>query len=374
MSASVAVPFLDLQSINARFEPAFHAALRDGMARGQWVLGSEVAAFEREFAQYCGCAHAVAVANGMDALELVLRAWGVGPGDEVVVPGMTFVATWLAVEMVGATIVPVDPNPTTFTVDSAAVRHVLGPHTKAVIPVHLYGRVAPMKALCALARRQGIRVLEDAAQAHGAELAGRRAGSFGDAAAFSFYPAKNLGALGDGGAITTDDAALAAALRELRNYGSSQRYVHRRIGRNSRLDELQAAFLRLKLRSLDADNARRRAIAGRYLDAFSDLELELPPHDEDSDASAWHLFVVRHSRRDALRQALAERGVETHVHYPAIPSAQQAFAHRCALSASLPVSAAMAAQVLSLPIGPTMREADVSRVIDAVRAAAQEVA
>jgi dTDP-4-amino-4,6-dideoxygalactose transaminase len=368
MTAQANIPFLDLSSVNARFHNEFEAAWARVRKRGQWVLGPELEAFESEFANYCGVTHAVGVANGLDALALVLRAWKIGPGDEVVVPGNTFIATWLAVEMVGATIVPIDPDPLTHTIDASAIESALSPRTRVIIPVHLYGRPAEMDAIMDLARTRNVRVLEDAAQAHGACFRGVRTGALGDAAAFSFYPGKNLGALGDGGAVTTNDTALANAVRQLRNYGGVLRYVHETAGRNSRLDELQAAFLRAKLPLLDADNARRSQIARRYAAGLDGMPLTAPwPAEERCLDVVWHLYVVRHTRRDALRKSLAQLGVETNVHYPTPPSRQAAFAGSSAVAARhLPLSEKLASEVFSLPMGPTMSDADVDHVISAM--------
>jgi dTDP-4-amino-4,6-dideoxygalactose transaminase len=368
------VPFLDLAGVNARFAADFGRALDRVGRSGQWILGPEVAAFESEFAAFCGCRHALGMANGLDALELVLRAWGIGAGDEVVVPSRTFIATWNAVALTGATPVPAESSAGSDCIDAAAIERVLGPRTRAVIPVHLYGRMAPMHEIVPLARARGLSVLEDAAQAHGARLKGVAAGAWGDAAAFSFYPAKNLGALGDGGMVTTSDDALAAALRAWRNYGSVRRYEHDSLGRNSRLDELQAAFLRAKLPFLVSDNERRARIARRYLEAFEGLRgLGLPAVDAADDSSCWHLFVVRHARRERLAQALAARGVATHVHYPKPPHRQGAFAATFAATRGLEESERWGREVLSLPIGPTMDDAAVDTVTAAVQASLAEL-
>jgi len=363
-----AIPFLDLAAVNTRHLDAYRDALERVASRSQWVLGAEVEAFEAEFAAYCGSRHAVGVANGLDALELVLRAWGIGPGDEVLVPSRTFVATWMAVSLTGATPRSVPCDDATHLMDPVALDAAVSPRCRAVLPVHLYGRPADMTAIGAVARRHGLKVLEDAAQAHGARWQGRRTGALGDAAAFSFYPGKNLGALGDGGAVTTDDEALAAALRRWRNYGSARRYEHEQLGRNSRLDELQAAFLRAKLAVLDADNAHRDAIAARYAHALAGIPgLTLPAREAPGARSVWHLYVVRHSRRDELAARLANEGIGTHVHYPAVPGQQAAYAqHGAAVD---PADAAAAATVLSLPIGPTLALDDADRVAAALRRA-----
>ena len=270
------IPFLDLQGINLRHRADYREALERVLASGWLVLGPEVEAFEAEFAAYCGTKHCIGVGNGLDALHLVLRALGIGFGDEVIVPGNTFIATWLAVSYAGATPVPVEPLATTHGLDPDRIETAITPRTRAIIPVHLYGLPTDMDRINAIAARHGLAVIEDAAQAHGARYRGRRAGSLGKAAAFSFYPGKNLGALGDGGAITTNDDGLAVTLRRLRNYGSELKYRHELKGFNTRLDELQAAFLRIRLRALDDDNARRNAVAEQYLENLGDTPLRLP--------------------------------------------------------------------------------------------------
>ena len=364
-AADQRVPFLDLRAPYRELRDDIDAAVRRVLASGWYVLGEEVRAFEREWAAYCGAGHCVGTSNGLDALHLVLRAWDVGPGDEVLVPSHTFIATWLAVTHAGATPVPVEVDPVTYNLDPARLEAAIGPRTRAIVAVHLYGQPADMDAIVAVARRHGLRVLEDAAQAQGARYRGRRTGALGDAAAWSFYPGKNLGALGDAGAITTDDAALAARVRELANYGSARKYEHREQGMNARLDEVQAAVLRAKLPHLDAWNARRRAVAGAYRASLGEFPVVLPAVPDWADP-AWHLFVVRSPRRDALRAALAAAGVETLVHYPTPPHRQRAYAAYG--DRALPVAATLAAEVLSLPIGPHLSEAECRAVIDAVRA------
>ena len=364
------IPFLDLKNINLRQREAFHVALDRVLDSGWLILGKETEAFEREFAGYCGTRHAVGVANGLEALHLVLRAWGIGPGDEVIVPSNTYIATWLAVTYSGATPVPVEPDEATCNIDPICVEAAITPHTRAIIAVHLYGQTAQMDPLMALARRRGLKVLEDAAQAHGGRCNGRRAGALGDAAGFSFYPGKNLGALGDAGAVTTDDDFLAQQLRVLRNYGSRVKYHNETIGYNSRLDELQSAFLRTKLPLLDADNARRTEIAARYTRELAGIDGLMLPSVAPGCDSAWHLYVVRHPRRDAFAQALADVGVSTVIHYPIPPHAQPAYRSLGIAIGALPIAERLHEQVLSLPIGPTMSEAEVHCVVQAVRVAA----
>jgi dTDP-4-amino-4,6-dideoxygalactose transaminase len=361
------IPFLDLKSINLRQRKEFHVALDRVLDSGWVVLGEETAAFEREFAAYCGTAHAVGVGNGLEALHLVLRAWGVGSGDEVIVPSNTYIATWLAVTYTGAVPVPVEPDEVSCNIDPLTIETAITPRTRAIVPVHLYGQPARMQAIMRIACARGIRVLEDAAQAHGAKCAGRRVGSLGHAAAFSFYPGKNLGALGDAGAVTTDDGNLAHRLRALRNYGSQVKYHNELVGYNSRLDELQAAFLRAKLPALDADNARRAEIAARYnagLWAVPGLTL---PRTSEGCEPVWHLYVVRHPQRDALARRLLDSGIGSMIHYPIPPHAQPAYRSLAITPGSLPIAERLHAQVLSLPMGPTMSDTEVDAVIEAVR-------
>lgn len=368
--AHAPVPFLDLQRINDRHRAAYQAALSRVLDSGRVLLGEETAAFEREFAAWCGTSHCVGVGNGFDALHLVLRAWGIGAGDEVIVPSHTFIATWLAVSEVGAVPVPVEPAPDCCNIDPAGVEAAITPRTRAIVAVHLYGRPAPMRELSDIARRHGLKLLEDAAQAHGARLGDRPCGSLGDAAAFSFYPGKNLGALGDGGAVTTNDPALADRVRRIGNYGSSVKYHHEIAGVNSRLDELQAAFLRERLRALDADNAHRRRVAQAYRTGLAGLPgLALPVGDDGDRLSAWHLFVVRHGQRDALAELLAARGVATLVHYPQPIHRQGAYAGTPLARQPLPQAEAWAREALSLPIGPTLTDDDVAWVVASVRSA-----
>jgi dTDP-4-amino-4,6-dideoxygalactose transaminase len=335
------------------------------MTRGQWILGPEVEAFEQEFAAYCGARHCIGVGNGMDALTLILRGYGIGQGDEVIVPAATFIATWLAVEQVGAKPVGVDADPISGNIDAGLVEKAITSRTRAVIAVHLYGSPAPMQDLLAIARRRGVHLIEDAAQAHGATLKGRRAGALGHAAGFSFYPGKNLGALGDGGAVVTDDADLASRVRRLRNYGSSEKYRHELAGCNSRLDELQAAFLRAKLAHLDAWNARRRQIAERYLNGIANPAVMLPTVAADT-SSAWHLFVVRTTCRERFIAHLKGLGIGTGIHYPTPPHLQAALAHLGLPSGAFPVAERMHREVVSVPMGPTLSDAQVQRVVDAL--------
>ena len=366
MSVPVSLPFLDLKRLNAAHDEAIRAGIARVIDSGWYILGEEVAAFEREFAAYCEAKHCIGVADGLDALALILKAYGIGEGDEVLVPSNTFIATWLAVSQAGATPVPVEPDPRTHNIDPARLEAAITPAARAIMPVHLYGQPADMAPLQDVARRHGLKVIEDAAQAHGARYRGRRAGSLGDAAGFSFYPGKNLGAMGDGGAITTNDDALAAKLRMLRNYGSSIKYKHEMAGVNSRLDEMQAAVLRAKLPSLDADNAARRRIAAAYLDALKGLPLQLP-QVADGAEPVWHLMVIGTDRRSALQAALTAAGIGHLVHYPIACHQQQAYAGQS--WPPLTIAETLQHQVLSLPIAPYMSTDDVARVAAVIRQA-----
>lgn len=367
------IAFLDMKGPYLELSSALDEAYHRVMASGWYIMGAECTAFEAEFASYCGVAHCVGVGNGLEALHLILRAMDIGPGDEVIVPANTYIASWLGVSYAGATPVPVEPEPATFNLDATRVEAAITPRTRAIMAVHLYGQCADMAALRAIADRHGLKLIEDAAQAHGARQGERRAGALGDAAGFSFYPGKNLGALGDAGAVTTDDAELAARVRVLRNYGSQVKYYNEVKGYNSRLDELQAALLRVKLPVLDEWNARRTAIAGRYLEQLAGLpELVLPAVAEGMDP-VWHLFVVRHPRREALQAALAARGVATMIHYPVAPHCSEAYAELGLGRGAFPLTEANMDTVLSLPIGPHLTLDQADRVIAAVREAVAEV-
>lgn len=359
------IEFLDLAATNREVADELAGAVDGVVASGWYVLGDQVTQFETEFAQFVGARYCVGVANGLDAISLALRAHGIGPGDEVIVPSNTFIATWLAVSYLGAVPVPVEPDPSTMNIDADQIGLAVTPRTRAIIPVHLYGLPANVSAINAIAEQHGLVVVEDAAQAHGSRRDGRPTGSSGNTATWSFYPGKNLGALGDGGAITTDDLEVATALRSLRNYGSSAKYVHEVQGVNSRLDEIQAAVLRVKLRHLQRWNERRALVAQRYLAGLQGLDLVLPPNPADSE-SAWHLFVVRSGRRDALQRSLQSQGVQTLIHYPTSPHLQGAYADQFSPGA-FPVAEDMQARVLSLPMGPHLSLQDTDDVVAAVR-------
>ena len=362
------IPFLDLGAAYREIKPEIDAAMQRVLDSGWYILGPEVEAFEAEWAAYCGSAHAVGLANGLDALILALRALDVGPGDEVIVPSNTYIATWLAVSAVGATPVPVEPDAATHNIDPARIATALTDRTKAILPVHLYGQSADLDPIMAHARAHGLAVVEDAAQAHGASYKGRRIGAHGDIVCWSFYPGKNLGALGDAGAITTDNPDLAERIRVLRNYGSRVKYVNEVQGANSRLDPLQAAILRVELVHLDAWTYRRRALAAQYLAGLAGTELILP-HVPDWADPAWHLFVVRTKAREALQTRLSAASIVTLIHYPIPPHMQAAYADMKFAPEALPLARPLADDALSLPIGPNLSPDDVETVLDRVKGA-----
>ncbi len=374
------IPFLDLKAVNMRRAAELENAFARVMESGWYIRGQEVEKFEQEFADYCGTTHCVGVANGLDALVLILRAYKqlgkLKDGDEVIVPANTYIATILAITANNLTPVLAEPDDRTFNLDAAGVKEKMTANTKAVMPVHLYGQTADMAGINQLAKDKGLLVIEDAAQAHGAHDGNRRAGNhenikragaLGDAAGFSFYPGKNLGALGDGGAVTTNDAALADAVRTLGNYGSREKYVNLYQGVNSRLDEVQAALLRVKLKYLDDEIAERRAVADFYLARIDNPNVTLPLV-RDPQFHVWHLFVIRHQNRAALQKALGQKGIQTLIHYPIPPHKQQAYAAWNGLS--LPVTERIHEQVLSLPLWPGMTEEQQSAVVEAINHAA----
>lgn len=363
------ISFLDLKKINGIYASELREACARVIDSGWFVSGEELAAFEREFASYCGAEYCVGVANGLDALTLSLRAWKemglLQEGDEVIVPSNTYIASVLAITENRLVPVFVEPNPATFNLSAEGVRAALTEKTKAVLAVHLYGQLAEMPGIMALADEYGLLVLEDAAQAHGASINGRKAGTWGHAAGFSFYPGKNLGALGDAGAVVTRDPELAKLVRGLGNYGSYRKYENQYLGVNSRLDEIQSAILRVKLLHLDEEIAVRRRLAKSYLDGIDNSLVQLPQLFRE-EMHVWHLFVVRCHRRDELQRFLADHAVQTLIHYPIPPHKQQAYAAYGSLS--LPLTEAIHRQVLSLPISPVMTEDEVATVIRAVNA------
>lgn len=361
------IEHLNLGRVNQPYMPALMQAIERIVASGWYVLGRELDAFETEFARYCGTQHCVGVANGLDALTLILRAYDFPTGGEVIVPANTYIASVLAITAAGLQPVLVEPDATTYNLDPARVEAHLTARTCAILAVHLYGRCADMTTLRTLADRYGLKLLEDAAQAHGAFHAGRRAGNLSDAAGFSFYPTKNLGALGDAGAVTTNDEALAMRIRSLRNYGSRQKYVNEQAGVNSRLDELQAAVLRVKLRYLDEENHRRRQLAQRYRQAINHPDIVLPTADRPGDESAWHLFVIRHPARERLSAYLVSRGVDTKVHYPIPPHQQEAYREYRHLS--LPITECLHREVLSLPLHPQLTDDESEYIVEVLNQA-----
>ena len=375
------IPFLDLGAATHELKTEIDAAIARVVESGWYIGGPEVAAFEKEWAAYCGADHCVGVGNGLDALHLALKALGVGPGDEVIVASNGYIATQLAVTMVGATPVPVEPDPATHNLDPARIEAAITPRTKAILPTHLYGQPADLDPMLGIATAHGLVVIDDAAQAHGARYRGRKIGSHGatghtgSITCWSFYPSKNLGALGDGGAVTTDDPELAEKVRRLGNYGSSIRYVNQELGVNSRLDPIHAAVLRVKLATLDQWNARRAAIAAFYTAALAGCDGLALPHVPDWADPAWHLYVVQSDvsdgpeGRDRLAARLAEAGVQTLIHYPIPPHRQLAYAGQGLAEGSLPIAERLAKTVLSLPIGPHLTMSDAERVAEAVRAA-----
>jgi len=354
------IPFVDLTRQHQVISKELESAMKGVLDSGCFVQGLQLEAFEQEFAAYCEVAHCVGVGNGLDALALLLRAYGIGPGDEVIVPTNTFIATWLAVTAVGATIVPVEPDERAHNLSPALIEAHITPRTRCVMPVHLYGQPAAMDPIMALADRHGLVVIEDNAQAQGALYKGRPTGSLGHAAATSFYPGKNLGALGDGGAVVTSDPAIAGRVRMLRNYGSEKKYDHQALGCNSRLDEIQAAVLRVKLRQLGEWNKERRAIAARYDYLLGGLHV-IRPSVPESVTPVWHLYVIRSEHRDALQAHLRDQGIQTIIHYPVPPHQQACYASQMPGN-SYPLTECLCSEVLSLPMYPGLTEAEQHRV------------
>jgi dTDP-4-amino-4,6-dideoxygalactose transaminase len=356
------IPFLDLRAAYLELKTEIDGAVARVLDSGWYVLGPEVEAFESEYAEFCGTSHCVSLANGLDALTLALRALEVGPGDEVIVPSNTYIATWLAVSAVGGTPIPVEPDLSTHNIDVTRIEAAITSRTKVLLPVHLYGQPADLDPILALARQYSLKVVEDAAQVHGARYKGQRIGGHGHIACWSFYPGKNLGAIGDGGAITTNDPELAERIHLLRNYGSRQKYINEVAGVNSRLDPLQAAILRVKLKYLDDWTDRRRTIADLYTKGLADSGLILPNVPDWADP-VWHLYVVRSSERDALQRRLGAAGIGTLIHYPIPPHMQDAYAGLGFAADAFPLTRQIAGDVLSLPIGPQLSHIDAVRVV-----------
>lgn len=361
------IPFLDLKTPYVELKSKLDAAYEKVMESGWYILGPEVEHFERNFARYCSASHCVGVGNGLDALHLILCAYGIGEGDEVIVPSNTYIATWLAVSYTGATPVAVEPDPKTYNLDPDRVAAAITPRTKAILLVHLYGQPADMDPILEIASKHGLKVVEDAAQAHGARYKGRPTGGLGDGAGWSFYPGKNLGALGDAGAVTTNDEGLADRVRVLRNYGSRTKYYNEVKGFNSRLDPLQASFLDVKLNHLEEWNGRRKVVASRYLAGLSEVPGLILPFVPAGCEPSWHLFVVCHSHRDALQQHLQDAGIGTLIHYPIPPHLSQAYSDGSWKLGDFPIAEQLADQVISLPMGPHLSAEDQQKVIAAVK-------
>jgi dTDP-4-amino-4,6-dideoxygalactose transaminase len=361
---SKTIPFLDLKQAYLELKDELDAAYHRVMNSGRFILGEEVKAFEREFADYCGVNYCIGVGNGLDALHLILRAMDIGPDDEVIVPSNTFIATWLAVSYAGATPVPVEPDEKTYNIDPKLIEAAITEKTKAIMPVHLYGQPADMDPILRIAEKYQLKVIEDAAQAHGARYKGKRTGGLGDAAGFSFYPGKNLGAFGDGGAVTTNDSNLAEKVRRLSNYGSQVKYHHEVKGFNSRLDEVQAALLRVKLRRLDDWNEKRREVASQYGKLVSIADVGLPIVLPDT-LPVWHLYVIRHHKRDVLQKYLQQKGIDTLIHYP-IPVHQQSAYLKVFSPKAMELTQTIASSILSLPMYPGLKSDEIVAIADAL--------
>ncbi|GKX43739.1 aminotransferase [Pectobacterium carotovorum subsp. carotovorum] len=364
------INFLDLKAINATSRIELIEAFTRVLDSGWYITGNELDKFESSFATYCGVNYVIGVANGLDALTLTLRAWKelgkLKEGDDVIVQANTYIASILAITENGLNPVLVEPDPETYNLSPENILSAITPRTRAILPVHLYGRISPMDEIMAFANKNGLLVLEDCAQAHGATLLAQRAGSWGHAAGFSFYPGKNLGALGDAGAITTNDEELATTIKAIRNYGSHKKYENLYQGVNSRLDEMQAAFLSIKLKSLDEANAQRQAIAYEYLTGINNSQIRLPVAPKNRDENVWHLFVIQNQERGRLQKYLFEKGIQTLIHYPTPPHQQQAYRSLELDKYVLPITEKLHQQVLSLPISPSMTKADARQVINII--------
>lgn len=362
MVEKIKVPFLDLKTINERFADDFRIAFDNVLKSGWFIMGNQLDTFEKEFANYCGAKHCIGVANGLEALFLILKAMNIGKGDEVIVPANTYIASILAISQVGATPILCEPKIDTYNIDPSLIESKITNKTKAIMVVHLYGRAAEIDKVNAIASKHNLKVVEDSAQAHGAYWGSKRVGNLSDASGFSFYPGKNLGALGDGGAITTNDDSLAETIKILRNYGSRVKYENLYKGSNCRLDELQAAFLSIKLKSFNSDNKRRQEIAEYYSKNIFNPKLVLPIIPEDKRSHVWHLYVVRTTQRKELQDYLSSRDIQTVIHYPIPPHRQKAYPELHDLS--LPITEKIHQEVLSLPISPVMSEEQVNRVVE----------
>lgn len=359
------IKFLDLHKINERYRDELDARIKEILDSGWYLQGKQNEEFSKHFAEFCGAKYALGVANGLDALNLIIKAYGFGPGDEIIVPANTYIATILAISENGCTPILVEPDIRTYCINPELIEEKITPRTKAIMVVHLYGQAVPMQKIWALADKYNLKVIEDAAQAHGAQYRERRAGNLGDAAGFSFYPGKNLGAMGDAGAVTTNDETLFNKIKAIANYGSDRKYHHIYKGVNSRLDELQAGILDVKLRYLEADNAKRREIARYYRDNIKNPLITLP-QAYDEAAHVWHVFVVRVKERERFQQYLNDNGIQTVIHYPTAPHKQEAYREYAALS--LPVTEQIHREVISLPISPVMTEEEIKTVVQVVNA------
>ena len=366
------IPLLDLKTTHDAVRDKLDAAYKDVLDSGWFINGTQVAEFEKAFAQFCNVDHVIGVGNGLDALTITLEAHGIGPGDEVLTAAHTFIATWLAIDKTGAKIIAVEPDVDTMNTEEDAYIAAITPQTRAIVPVHLYGQPVRLQNLRKVCDERGIFLLEDAAQAHGGLARGDTAGTMGHAATFSFYPGKNLGAIGDGGAIVTNDAALAEKCRKLSNYGSTRKYEHEMLGCNSRLDELQAAFLTVKLQDLAESNSYRRTIAADYIAALADVPNIILPRIADEVEHVWHLFVIRTDERDKLQELLASEGIGTGIHYPIANHHSGAFSAKYG-GLQLPITERICETCLSLPIGPHLSSDDVQSVIAAVRKCAAQL-
>jgi dTDP-4-amino-4,6-dideoxygalactose transaminase len=368
----VNIPFLDLKASYDELRGEIDSAIKRVLDSGWYVLSEEVERFEAEYAQYCGAKYCIGVGNGLEALHLGLLALGVGPGDEVIVPSNTYIATWLAVSQCGAIPVPVEPNEDTHNIDVNKIKAAITERTKVILPVHLYGQSADLDPILLLAKKYNLKVLEDAAQAHGASYKGQKIGAHGDVVAWSFYPGKNLGAFGDAGAVTTNSLDVANKIRTLRNYGSKEKYFNDEIGFNSRLDSIQAAVLRVKLRHLEGWNERRSILAKVYLSQLEGSQITLPIQPISS-AHAWHLFVVRCRDRELMQKHLGGLGVNTIIHYPVPPHLQTAYQYMGFSKGSFPIAERLANEVLSLPIGPHLTLQQVNHVVQSIKLSTEKL-
>lgn len=358
------ISFLDLKKINLKYEKELIEASNRVIGIGWYILGSEVEQFEQAFAEYCDTKYCIGVSNGLDALKLILKGYGIGPGDEVIVPANTYIASILAISEVGATPILVEPDLLTYNIDAELIEENISKNTKAILVVHLYGRVVEMDSINEIARRYNLKVIEDAAQAHGAVYKGGKVGNLGDAAGFSFYPGKNLGALGDAGAITTNDDRLAEKVRALRNYGSHIKYENMYKGYNNRLDEIQAAFLRVKLKYLDEENEIRQKIAKKYFGNISNPKIVLPIGSLEERNHVWHLFTVRSENREQLQQYLADNGIQTLIHYPIPVYRQGAYIEWKDQKENYPVTEQIHNEILSIPNAWYLTEEEQNLIID----------